>query len=95
MKAEDFKWKLGRIFYDLAEGKISVLDAYERYDTINQQSTQKQNDIDNCHRMIGHLEEISINKQNNIDELVVMLIRHKDACWDEEVDLLIQKHTKK
>lgn len=34
MKTEDFKWKLGRIFYDLAEGKIGVLDAYERFDAI-------------------------------------------------------------
>ena len=34
MEKEDFKWKLGRIVYDLAEGKIGVLDAYERYDAI-------------------------------------------------------------
>lgn len=34
MTNEDFKWKLGRIFYDLAEGKIGVLEAYERYDAI-------------------------------------------------------------
>jgi len=34
MGKKDFKWKLGRIFYDLAEGKIGVLDAYERYDAI-------------------------------------------------------------
>jgi len=46
MEKEDFKWKLGRIFYDLAEGKIGVLDAYERYDAIeNEKSVLPQADV--------------------------------------------------
>lgn len=46
MEKEDFKWKLGIIFYDLAEGKIGVCDAYERYDVIeNEKVLLPQSDV--------------------------------------------------